>query len=74
MIHERSDENGATGKRSLSQEAEGGKQETTESQQPREGTGRNQKQERRKKQREHTEENPTTKATGAIFETSKLEF
>ena len=47
MIHERSNEDGAKGKRSLSQEAEEEKQETTESQQPREGTGRNQKEERR---------------------------
>ena len=59
----------------MSQGADGGKQETTERQQPREGTGRNKKQERGKKQREHTlKENPMPKTAGAIFETCKLEF
>ena len=71
MIHERSNESGAKGKRSLSQGADGGKQETTERQQPGEGTGRNKKEE---KQREHTKENLMPKTAGAIFETCKLEF
>ena len=54
MIHERSNESGAKGKRSLSQGADGGKQEATERQQQRERTGRNKEEERGKNKRKHT--------------------
>ena len=53
MIHERSNGSGAKGKRSLSQGADGGRQETTERQQPREGTGKNKEEERGKTKETH---------------------
>ena len=69
MIHERSHEDEAKGKRSLSQEAEEEKQETAEHQQAREGTGRNPKQERKATPGTQGKSNPT-KAAEAIFENS----
>ena len=74
MIHERSNEDEAKGKRNLSQEAGEEKQETTEHQQPREGTGRNQKQERRATPGPQGNEQPYKKLQKQFLRTARLEF
>ena len=66
MIHERSNESGAKGKRSLSQGADGGKQEATERQQQRERTGRNKEEERGKTKGTHKRE-PQAKNSKSKF-------
>ena len=66
MIHERSNEDGAKGKRSLSQEAEEEKQETTEHQQQREGTGRT-RNKREEQHRDHKEKSNPIKSSRSNF-------